>query len=317
MRDRWIVGSLEAGVRLDKFLADATRLGSRGRAADALARGKIFLNEAEATSTDAATRLASGDAVAVWMDRPGSAHRRPVRGAKRGELPIVYEDDAIVVVNKPTGLLTVPLPRRQDAPSVEELLEDHLRSKRGRRPLVVHRIDRDTSGLVLFATRPDAQARLKDQFRRHSAERVYLAVVYGVPHPAQGWWVDTVVWDDDELIQKQTHDRDPRGKPAKSRYRVVETFGSAASLVEVSLVTGRRNQIRLQARLRGHTLVGEQRYVYGPEDIRMIDFNRQALHAARLGIRHPLSAQPMSFESPLAEDIVKLISDLRAKVGIP
>lgn len=311
MRDRWIVGPLEAGLRLDKFLAAEDRLRSRGRAAEAIERGKVFLNDTEAGAADAATKVAAGDAVAVWMDRPGSAHRRGVRAPRPGELPIVYQDDAIVVVNKPPGLLSVPLPRRHEAPSVETLLRAHLRSARGHRPLVVHRIDRDTSGLVLFALRPDAQARLKDQFRRHTAERVYLAVVYGVPVPARGIWVDTLAWDDEELIQKQTHSRDPRGRPARSHYRVVEGFGTEASLVEVSLVTGRRNQIRLQARLRGHTLVGEQRYTYGPQHIRMIDFPRQALHAARLGIVHPFSGQTLRFEAPLAPDMEELIGRLR------
>ncbi|MGE0450427.1 MAG: RluA family pseudouridine synthase [Vicinamibacterales bacterium] len=313
MRDSWIVEPPDAGVRLDKFLASEGRLGSRSRAAAALGRGKVFLNDSEIGADSAAVRLSPGDTVGVWMDRPGSAHRRPVRGPRPGELSIVYEDDALVVVDKPPGLLSVPLPRRRDAPSVEEMLGHQLRSRRGRRPLVVHRIDRDTSGLVLFATRPDAQDRLKDQFRRHSAERVYLAVVYGVPAPEQGVWVDALVWDEDELIQKQTHGHDPRGRPAKSHYRVVESFGTAASLIEVSLVTGRRNQIRLQARLRGHTLVGEQRYVYGPQSIRNIDFERQALHAARLGILHPLSGRPMRFETPMPADMDQLVQRLRAE----
>src|SRR5205085_8873447 len=104
----------------------------------------------------------------------------------------------------------------------------HLRSKGKRRPFVVHRIDRDTSGLVLFALRADAQARLKDQFRRREPERVYLAVVYGRPDPTAGTWRDHLVWDDKALIQKQTDRRDPRGQEAVCRYRVVEQFADAA-----------------------------------------------------------------------------------------
>jgi len=309
--DRWVVGADESGARLDKFLAAEGRLGSRGRATEALGRGKIFLNDQEAGPADAARRLVPGDNVRVWMDRPGSSRRVTQRPPRRGELPILYEDESLIVVNKPAGLLTVPLPRREEAPSVEDALANHLRSKGKRRPFVVHRIDRDTSGLVVFATRADVQMRLKDQFRRHEAERIYLAVVYGVPTPPRGTWRDHLVWDQESLIQRETHAHDPRASDASCDYEVVETFGDDASLTQVSLVTGRRNQIRLQARLRGHTLVGEQRYVYGPQDIRFIDFPRQALHAWRLGIVHPATARPMQFEAPLPEDMAALVQELK------
>jgi 23S rRNA pseudouridine1911/1915/1917 synthase len=310
MADTWVVEADDIGVRLDKFLSSTSRLGSRGRAAEALERGKIYLNDAEATPADASRRLVAGDAVRVWMDRPGSARKRSQRAPRAGELPIVYEDEALVVVNKPAGLLTVPLPRRDEAPSVEDALVEHLRSKGRRRPFVVHRIDRDTSGLVMFATRPDAQSRLKEQFRRHDAERIYLAVVYGVPSPSRGTWRDHLVWDQASLIQKETHARDPRASEASCDYEVVEAFGGA-SVIQVQLVTGRRNQIRLQARLRGHTLVGEQRYVYGPQDLRNIDFERQALHAWRLGFEHPMTGRLMRFEAPLPPDMDRLVRHLR------
>lgn len=311
MTEAWVVDAADAGLRLDKFLAAPSRLASRGRAADALERGKIFLNDVEATPADASRRLLAGDSVRLWMDRPGSSRKLTQRPPRAGELPIVYEDEAIVVVNKPAGLLTVPLPRRDEAPSVEDALVEHLRSKGRRRPFVVHRIDRDTSGLVLFATRPDAQARLKDQFRRHDAERRYLAIVYGVPSPPRGTWRDHLVWDNESLVQKETHAHDPRASSASCDYQVLETFGGA-SLIEVSLITGRRNQIRLQARLRGHTLVGEQRYVYGPQSLRNIDFPRQALHAWKLGVIHPMHGRAMHFEAPLPEDMSALLAQLRA-----
>jgi 23S rRNA pseudouridine1911/1915/1917 synthase len=246
------------------------------------------------------------------MDRPGSSRPATRRPPRPGELPIVYEDDVLIVVNKPAGLLTVPLPRRDEAPSVEDALVDHLRSKGRRRPLVVHRIDRDTSGLVMFATRPDAQGRLKDQFRRHEAERIYLAVVHGVPSEDHGTWRDHLVWDQSSLIQKETHARDPRASEAICDYEVLEAYGDA-SLIQVTLFTGRRNQIRLQARLRGHTLVGEQRYVYGPQSIRSIDFPRQALHAWRLGFVHPSSGRALRFEAPLPDDMEALTAWLRSE----
>lgn len=306
----WIVDPADAGVRLDKYLAAAGRAGSRARAAAALERGKIFLNHREATLADAATRLAAGDAVRLWADRPGSAKRSHAIGDDR-DLAIVYEDDMLIVLDKPPGLLAVPLPlrRRFNAPSVFENLKAYLRPRR-RRPFVVHRIDRDTSGLVLFAKSEAAQEALKQQFLRHEPERVYRAVVYGTPSPPEGTWRDHLVWDLKALIQKETHPRDPRGKEALSHYRVVEPLG-AASLIEVRLFTGKRNQIRIQARLRGHTLVGEERYTYGPDALRTIPFPRQALHAYRLAFRHPEDDRPMRFEAPLPADLRELIARLR------
>lgn len=299
------------GSRLDKFLAAGSRLGSRGRASTALERGKIFVNEAEATPRDSGRRLVPGDVVRHWLDRPGSARRRLRKGAGDAELSIVYEDAALIVVNKPAGLLTVPLPRRDEATSVEEMLVAHLRSHGKRRPLVVHRIDRDTSGLVVFATRADALARLKDQFRRHEAERTYLAVVYGHPSPPTGTWSDYLVWDQNALIQKEGHRHDPRAKEARCRYRTIERLREAA-LLEVNLITGRRNQIRLQARLRGHTLVGEQRYTFGPTELRPISFKRQALHATKLRFIHPVSGQAVSFEAPMPADMAELVRSLKS-----
>jgi 23S rRNA pseudouridine1911/1915/1917 synthase len=311
----WVVGPDDAGVRLDKYLADAQRLGSRSRAIAAIERGKVFLNEADATPAEAATKLRTADVVRLWEDRPGSSRRQTIRAPRPGELAILYEDAALLVVNKPPGLLAVPLPHRTGAGSVQDALVGHLRSKGKRRPFVVHRIDRDTSGLVVFAKHADAQGRLKDQFRRREPERIYLAVVYGEPSPASGTWSDHLVWDDRAVIQKETHPRDPRGKEAVSEYRILETFGDA-SLLEVTLVTGRRNQIRLQARLHGHTLIGERRYVYGPEMLRPIEFPRQALHAYRLGFLHPQTGQPLRFEAPVPADLLELLAHLRKQAAV-
>lgn len=309
MANRWTAQRDDAGVRLDKYLAARERLGSRAKASAALARGKVFLNDREASLADGGARLADGDRVRVWMDRPGTGRAKLSLGDDR-DLPIIFEDDAIVVLNKPAGVLAVPLERQGDARSVFDDLRVHLRTQRRGRALVVHRIDRDTSGLVLFAKTARAQAALKAQFKRHLPERVYLAVVYGHPSPSAGTWRDRLVWDERALIQKETHPRDPAGKNAVSHYRVVEKL-KGASLIEVSLVTGRRNQIRLQARLRGHTLVGEQRYVYGPDSLRRIAFRRQALHALRLAFDHPTTGRRMTFEAPLPEDMQALVVRLR------
>jgi 23S rRNA pseudouridine1911/1915/1917 synthase len=306
----WIVGAADAGARLDKFLAAPDRAGSRAKAVTALERGKVFVNAVEVALSDAARRVMSGDVVRLWMDRPGSAKRRSTLGDTR-DLPIVYEDDTLIVLNKPPGLLSVPLPlnRREGGRSVFDDLKEYLRIRGRRRPFVVHRIDRDTSGLVLFAKTADAQEMLKAQFKRHTPERVYLAVVYGKPSPVSGTWRDHLVWDTGSLIQKETSPKDPRGKEAISRYRVVEAL-KGASLIEVTLVTGRRNQIRIQARLRGHTLVGEQRYVFGPDALRSISFPRQALHAQRLAFTHP-DGRAMTFDAPLPDDLAALVARLR------
>ena len=306
----WTVSDAEAGTRLDKFLAAGDRVGSRARATAALERGKVFVNAAEVGLPDAARRLTSGDIVRVWMDRPGSAKRRP-RVGPSGELDVVFEDDQLIVVNKPAGILSVPLERKTDVLSVYEQLEDRWRSLGKRRPLVVHRIDQDTSGLVMFAKDAQSQQRLKVQFARRQPERVYLAVVYGHPNPRSGTWRDTLVWDTKALIQKETHPRDPNGTEAISEYRVVESFRDA-SLIEVRLQTGRRNQIRIQARLRGHTLVGEERYTYGPQSIRPIAFKRQALHAYRLSCTHPLDGRLVQFEAPPPADFQDLLERLRS-----
>jgi 23S rRNA pseudouridine1911/1915/1917 synthase len=308
---QWVVGADESGVRLDKYLAAAGRLASRARAFAGLERGKVFLNGHEADVSKAATRLQAGDTVRVWMDRPGSSKaRRP--HAQIGDLDIIFEDDALLVVNKPAGLLSVPLERKSQAPSVYEQIEDHFRPHGTRRPFVVHRIDQDTSGLVVFAKDARAQSQIKAQFTRREPTRIYLAVVYGHPAPAEGRWRDHLVWDEKALIQKETHPRDPRAQEAISDYRVLETLRETA-LIEVRLLTGRRNQIRIQARLRGHTLVGERRYTLGPDALRTIQFERHALHAYRLAFDHPSDGRRLEFEAPPPADFTALLERLRPR----
>ena len=310
MADRtWIVEGGEAGATVDKFLAAPGRLGSRSRAAAARERGKVFLNGAEVGKAEVRVPLKAGDEIRVWEDRPGSARRR-VGPFTAGPLRILYEDQFLIVLDKPAGLLAVPLERRSEEVSIFDQIEDYLRSHGKRKPFVVHRIDRDTSGVVLFAKDGGTHAALKRQFRARTPERVYLAVVYGHPSPASGTWRDYLVWDTRALIQKETHRNDPKAAEAISQYRVLESF-AATSLIEVRLTTGKRNQIRIQSRLRGHTLVGEVRYTFGPDELRPIPFKRQALHAWRLTFEHPTERKAMTFEAPVPPDMSKLIADLR------
>jgi 23S rRNA pseudouridine1911/1915/1917 synthase len=307
----WTVSRGEAGLRLDKFLAAPGRLGSRGRVTAAIARGKILVNDADAGPADAGSRLRGGDVVRVWMDRPGSS--RPVRRPSRaGGVQILYEDDFLLVVNKPAGLLTVPLEGRREAASAYDHLEDHLRPSGKRRPLVVHRIDRDTSGLVMFAKTSAARQALQDQFRRREPERVYWAVMYGQPEPAEGTWRDRLAWDARTLLQKRARAGDPKGVEAISHYRVLETM-AGTSLVEVRLETGKQNQIRIQAGLRGHVLVGERRYVDEAGASEAVAFPRQALHAHRLSFRHPGDRRPISVEARPPADFRALLAQLRRR----
>ena len=323
----WVCGAPEAGpkliewsvgpddeVRADLFVARQREVGSRGRAREALERGKILLNGETMDGTDAGRRLVRGDRVAYWPDRPGSAHRRSRQvGGARDLLRVAFEDAALLVADKPAGLLVEPLPGEERAEvTLLDLVADHLRFAPGRRPLVVHRIDRDTSGLVLFAKTRRAQEALKSQFERRTPERVYLAIVHGRVEPRTGTWRDLVVWDRTALVQKRAHGREAAAKEAVAEYRVVEQWAAAAH-VEVRLTTGKRNQIRYQAGARGWPLVGERIYTFGrtpgPGDI---GFARQALHARRLAFRHPETDARLVVEAPVPSDLTRLMADCAA-----
>jgi 23S rRNA pseudouridine1911/1915/1917 synthase len=319
----WTVENSAAGVRLDAWLAAREEIGSRSRARDALERGKIFLNGEEAVFSDGGRRLLAGDCVGFWPDRPGSARARSRDiVATRHALDILFQDQAILVVDKPAGWLVEPLPGEERGEvTLLDLLADHLRGAARARVHVVHRIDRDTSGLVLFALTPEARDHLKAQFERRTPERVYVAVVHGRVEPPAGTWRDKLVWDKERLVQKRAHVHEERARDAVAHYRVIEQH-EAAAVLEVSLVTGKRNQIRVQAGLRGHPLVGERLYARreagggrreaegGRRDPALV-FRRQALHAARLAFTHPATRRHVEFTAPLPEDLRGLIERLR------
>jgi 23S rRNA pseudouridine1911/1915/1917 synthase len=306
----WFVEDAAAGTRLDAWLALRPEIGSRGKAREAIERGKVFLNGEEVVFSDAARRLAAGDRVGFWPDRPGTARARKRQVvATRHALAIVFQDQAILLVDKPAGWLVEPLPgERHGEVTLVDLLADHLRAAAHARPFVVHRIDRDTSGLVLFALTADARDHLKAQFERRTPERIYLAVVHGMVSPRSGTWRDKLVWDKERLVQKRAHVHEERAREAVAHYRVLEQH-EAAAVIEVSLVTGKRNQIRVQAGLRGHPLVGERLYTYGFTN--SIAFPRQALHAARLAFSHPKTRRRVEFTAPLPEDMRGLIEGIR------
>jgi 23S rRNA pseudouridine1911/1915/1917 synthase len=301
-------------VRLDRWLADAGRLGSRSRASEALLRGRVWVDDVEQTLEDGSRRLAGGESVRLWIDRPGSASRQGPH--RSGQLDIVFEDRDLIVIDKPAGLLSVRQPEQPGAPSLDALLEDHWRSHAGMVPRVVHRLDRDTSGLVVFARTGLAQRGLKEQFVQRAPERLYLAVVHGVPTPQEGAWRTWLTWDAQARVQRAARPRAWRAFDASAFYRVVERFaGGAAALVEVRLATGKRHQIRVQACLAGHPLVGERMYTGepAPSPEHVIPFGRQALHARRLAFLHPRSGERLVFEREPPADFAGLLATLRAR----
>jgi 23S rRNA pseudouridine1911/1915/1917 synthase len=312
----WIVETADAGMRLDRWLAVRTDAGSRRRATEWIARGKVYVNGQAADAAHAAHKVAAGQLVGVWMDRPGSSKPvdRSVRDV-RDLLSVLHEDDSIVVVDKPAGLLVEPLPRRDgEEPTLLDLLADYYRHAPRARSYVVHRIDRDTSGVVLFARTPAARDALKSQFRQRTPERVYLAVALGRPTPTTGSWRDMLAWDQSSLRQRKAHGKDSRASGAEARYEVTERFADAA-LLEVQLVTGKRNQIRVQAAMRGHPLLGERQYRFGapPEPPTLPHIDRQALHAWKLGFIHPTAGRRVTYTSPLPDDFVALLAALRRR----
>jgi len=312
----WIVESADEGMRLDQWLAGRTEAGSRSRATQWLARGKVYVNGQPAEPAARADRVIAGQRVSVWMDRPGSS--KPADRSVfdvRHLLNVVHQDDAIVVLDKPVGLLVEPLPDRAgEENTLLDLLADYYHHEPRARSYVVHRIDRDTSGLVLFARTALAREALKEQFEHRTPERVFQAVVLGRPSPPEGIWRDTLAWDPSSLRQRQAHGRDARGKDAEAQYRVIEQFVEAA-VIEVTLVTGKRNQIRVQAAMRGHPLLGERQYRFGapPEPSSLPHIDRQALHAWKLGFVHPTTGRRVSYTSPLPEDLEILLRALRKR----
>ena len=240
---------------------------------------------------------------------PRKGDRRSGRQARRQprfsrELVVLYEDDAVVVLNKPPGLLSVPV-KGSDAPSALSILSVELKEKR-ERALVVHRIDRFTSGVLLFAkTGRDRDALIK-QFLGHTPVRQYLAVIRG----RLGVKEETLVhyFRRDGMFQKLTTEKDDRGARAELRYSVERPLRDA-TLVRATLVTGFQNQIRVQFSAIGHPVVGDRKY--HPEEQKERRISRVALHAARLQFVHPRTGETISIDCELPSDFQSLLQGLR------
>jgi len=225
-----------------------------------------------------------------------------------GKLQVLYEDDAIIALNKPAKLLAVPA-ESSSAPSALSLLSAELKRKR-QRAFVVHRIDRYTSGILLFAkTWPDREA-LVQQFLEHTPVRQYLAVVRGhLKSPANNK-EETLVhhFRQQGMFQKLTRERDPKATRAELRYSVERPL-RGATLVRVSLVTGLQNQIRVQLSALGHPVIGDRKY--HPEEATERRITRVALHAAHLEFAHPRTKQKVSIDCAPPADFQALLQALK------
>jgi len=313
-------GADEAGRRLDRVLAAALPELSRSRLKALILEGRVAVAGAGAGAviSEPSRRVKPGERFDVTVPAPTPA----VPAAQAMPLEILFEDDHLIVIVKPAGLTVHPAAGNPDRTLVNALIAHCGASLSGiggvARPGIVHRLDKDTSGVMVAAKTDRAHAALSQQFARHTIERAYLALVRGVPRPAAGRIEGT--------IGRSTRDRKKMavvtrgGKAAATRYRVLRRYAAAASLVECRLETGRTHQIRVHMAHAGHPVLGDP--VYGrarhrgaaefPPSVRKVveAFRRQALHAAVLGFDHPATGRRVRFEAPVPADFSSLINSL-------
>jgi 23S rRNA pseudouridine1911/1915/1917 synthase len=287
------------GLRLDQALARLFHQYSRSRLQDWLRAGHI---KVDGRAAAARMPVTGGEEISLTPPRlPDSGAPR----AQRMPLKIVHEDAALIVIDKPAGLVVHPGAGQPDRTLLNALLA-HAPALAGvPRAGIVHRLDKDTSGLLVVAKTVEAQIDLVRQLAERSVARVYIALVQGDP-PASGA-IDAPVGRDIRARTRMAVTN--RGKPARTTYQVLERFGRAA-LVECRLETGRTHQIRVHFQHIRHPLVGDTVYRRGTRH--GIEFPRQALHAAELSLRHPASGEPMTWRSPLPRDFKRLLNELRA-----
>lgn len=303
------------GLRLDKWLADMAPELSRSRLKTLIEAGQVTLDGA--TIVDASLRVKPGQVATVNVPEASAAEPQPQ------PLPIAirYEDEHLIVVDKPAGMVVHPAPGSPDGTLVNALLFHCGNSLSGiggvRRPGIVHRIDKDTSGLMVVAKNDTAHQGLAVQFSERTLERAYYAVVWGNPMPSRGE-VEGNIGRSPANRQKMAVVK-RGGKTALTRYRVLRRYlDGVASLIECRLATGRTHQIRVHMAHIGHTLVGDP--LYGnqrrrkgvPAEIAptLEAFSRQALHAYLLGFTHPFTGEHLRFTSPMPEDMQDLVRTL-------
>jgi len=330
--------------RLDKALArdvPADAALSRSRLARMIADGAVERNGV--VVADPRARVAAGDVFDLRLAPALEPDMQP----QAIPLDVVFEDADLIVVDKPAGLVVHPAPGTPDGTLVNALLAhcgDSLSGVGGvARPGIVHRIDKDTSGLLVAAKTDAAHHGLAAQFEAHTAERAYLALVHGVPDAgdARLRGVRGVSFESGGVLKvtsglgRHRTDRQRQavsfqgGRHAITRARVLERFGhpAAAALLECRLETGRTHQIRVHLAHVGHGLIGDPVYggrrKLGAKAVGMAAaaaaeaFPRQALHAAVLGFRHPVTDMPMRFEAPMPQDFATLLAALRDPAARP
>ena len=287
--------------RLDKYLTSATDF-SRSRIQSAITSGEIKVN---GTAVKPGDKLKPGDVVTVAIEPPREAEVVP----ENIPIEIVYQDEWLAVINKPQGMVVHPAPGHADGTLVGALLW-HIGDLSGiggeLRPGIVHRLDKDTSGLIVIAKNDEAHAALAAQMADKSARRIYHAIVHG------GFAEDTMTID--KSIGRSRTDRkkmaiDRGGRHAVTHICVLERFGEF-TYVEASLETGRTHQIRLHLSSIGRPVAGDT--VYGPNTPRLHD-KGQLLHAGTLIFRHPKTGEEMEFHAPLPDYFEQVLGKLRAK----
>lgn len=306
----------EKNMRLDKFLSVKMGDFSRSRLQKLIADG--FVECDDVVITDNSHKVKTGDSFQITIPPAQDAEPQP----QNIPLNIVYEDEDIIVVNKPSGMTVHPAAGAYDGTLVNALLfhcKDNLSGIGGvKRPGIVHRIDKETSGLLVVAKNDNAHHFLSEQFAEHSIERTYIAIVYGTPSPLSG--------KIEGFISRSKFDRkkmaisESGGKYAVTNYKTIQIFGKGAAIVQCNLETGRTHQIRVHLSSLGNALIGDKVYVKNkksevplPTDLKnyVNNFPRQALHAKSLGFIHPRSKQFMQFDSQIPADMTELIAKLQ------
>lgn len=303
------IGEAQAGLRLDRALAELLPDLSRERIKALIVEGQIVSG---GRSLNPSMKVAVGQDYSISLPAPVALDAV----AQDIPLDIVHEDADLIVVDKPAGLVVHPAAGNLDGTLVNALLhhcDGQLSGIGGvARPGIVHRIDKDTSGLLVVAKSDKAHEGLARQFKDHSIDRLYAAIVYGIPAPGSGT-VDAWIGRSDADRKKMAVHREGRGKHAVTHYRVMERLRGAA-MVECRLETGRTHQVRVHMAHLGHPLIGDP--VYGRDRkgfksiLETLGFKRQALHAKRLGFIHPVTEEPLAFDSPLPADMQELLSEL-------
>ncbi|WP_040286920.1 RluA family pseudouridine synthase [Sporosarcina koreensis] len=298
---QYIIEHETAGERIDKALTAANPDWSRTLIQQWVKEGIVLVN---GSTVKANYKVKDGDVLTVDEPEPEELDIP----AEDLDLDIVYEDKDVLVVNKPSGMVVHPAPGHTTGTLVNGLMYhcDDLSGINGvMRPGIVHRIDKDTSGLLMVAKNDKAHASLVDQLMAKSVTRVYTALVHGhIPH--DNGTIDAPIGRNPK--DRQSMAVENNGKNAVTHFKVLERFGDF-TLVECRLETGRTHQIRVHMKYIGHPLAGDPKY--GPK--KTIEFDGQALHAGTLGFVHPVSGEYMEFETPLPENYRQLLDEMRAK----